>query len=44
VEPFINHRACVQMSNLFSHGTADETITASELTGISPARCTSAAA
>ena len=32
VESFINHRACVQMTNLFSYGTSDKTITASELT------------
>jgi spermidine/putrescine transport system substrate-binding protein len=31
VEAFINHRACVQMTNLFYYGTADATIKASEI-------------
>ena len=31
VESFINHHACVQMTNLFYYGTADATITASEI-------------
>jgi spermidine/putrescine transport system substrate-binding protein len=31
LESFINHKACVQMTNLFYYGTADRTITASEV-------------
>jgi spermidine/putrescine transport system substrate-binding protein len=31
VESFINHHACVQMTNLFYYGTADETIKSSEI-------------
>ena len=31
VEAFINHRACVQMTNLFYYGTADATTKASEV-------------
>jgi len=31
VESFINHRACVQMSNLYYYGTADATIKPSEI-------------
>lgn len=31
VESFINHHACVQMSNLFYYGTADATIKPSEI-------------
>ena len=31
VESFINHKACVQMTNLFYYGTADKTIKASEI-------------
>jgi spermidine/putrescine transport system substrate-binding protein len=31
VESFINHKACVQMTNLFYYGTADKTITPSEI-------------
>jgi spermidine/putrescine-binding protein len=31
VEAFINHRACVQMTNLFYYGTADRTIKPSEI-------------
>jgi spermidine/putrescine transport system substrate-binding protein len=31
VESFINHHACVQMTNLFYYGTADKTIKASEI-------------
>jgi spermidine/putrescine transport system substrate-binding protein len=30
-ESFINHKACVQMTNLFYYGTADKTIKASEI-------------
>jgi spermidine/putrescine transport system substrate-binding protein len=31
VESFINHHACVQMTNLFYYGTSDRTITPSEI-------------
>jgi spermidine/putrescine-binding protein len=31
VESFINHHACVQMTNLFYYGTADKTIKPSEI-------------
>jgi spermidine/putrescine transport system substrate-binding protein len=31
VESFINHRACVQMTNLFYYGTSDATITPAEI-------------
>ncbi len=31
VESFINHHACVQMTNLFYYGTADKTITPAEV-------------
>jgi spermidine/putrescine transport system substrate-binding protein len=31
VESFINHHACVQMTNLFYYGTSDKTITPSEI-------------
>jgi hypothetical protein len=31
VESFINHHACVQMTNLFYYGTADATIKPSEI-------------
>jgi spermidine/putrescine-binding protein len=31
VESFINHRACVQMTNLYDYGTADGTITPAEI-------------
>jgi spermidine/putrescine transport system substrate-binding protein len=31
VESFINHKACVQMTNLFYYGTADDTIKVSEI-------------
>jgi spermidine/putrescine transport system substrate-binding protein len=31
IESFINHKACVQMTNLFYYGTADRTIKPSEI-------------
>jgi hypothetical protein len=32
VESFINHQACVQMTNLYDYGTADATIRPDEIT------------